>query len=44
MGEKFFFTDFAKETKDEQTKEFSCVTIQNKDGEYLLVYNKKHGE
>ena len=44
MGEKFFFTDFAKETKDEQTKEFSCVAIQNKNNEYLLVYNKKYGE
>ena len=41
MGEKFFFTDFAKEKKAEQTKELSCVAVQNENNEYLLVYNKK---
>jgi len=44
MGEKFFFSDFGKETKNDQAKKFSCVAIQNESNEYLLVYNKKYGE
>ena len=44
MGEKFFFSDFGRETKNDQAKKFSCVAVQNENNEYLLVYNKKYGE
>jgi hypothetical protein len=43
-GEKFFVANFLEKGKINNAKEVSCVAIQNKDDEYLLVYNKKHGK
>ncbi|CAI2165130.1 7702_t:CDS:2 [Funneliformis geosporum] len=42
LGEKFFTSDSPNEQRNEKVREFSCVAIQNKNGEYLLVYNKKY--
>jgi 8-oxo-dGTP pyrophosphatase MutT (NUDIX family) len=42
-GEKFFSFEFSDKKNNGSTKEVSCVAIQNKDDEYLLVYNKKFG-
>ena len=42
-GEKFFLSEFSDEKKIDNAKEVSCVVIQNKNNEYLLVYNKKFG-
>src|SRR5436309_5611745 len=41
-GEKFFLSEFSDEKKNSNAKEVSCVTIQNKNNDYLLVYNKKY--
>jgi len=35
---------FSEEKKINNAKEVSCVAIQNKNNEYLLVYNKKHSK
>jgi 8-oxo-dGTP pyrophosphatase MutT (NUDIX family) len=43
-GTNFFSSDSPSEKRNEKVREFSCVAIQNKNGEYLLVYNKKHGK
>ncbi len=47
LGESFFSSNFLEsksvEKKIENIKEVSCVAIQNKNNEYLLVYNKKFG-
>ena len=48
LGEKYFSSNlleskFVEKEKTENTKEVSCVAIQNKNNEYLLVYNKKFG-
>lgn len=45
QGEKFFFSEPREHKKDsQQAKEVACVVIQNKNQEYLLVYNKKYGK
>jgi methionyl-tRNA synthetase len=41
-GEKFFLSEFSNKKEIYNAKEVSCVVIQNKDNEYLLVYNKKY--
>ncbi len=41
-GEKFFLSEFSNEKKINNAKEVSCVVIQNKNNDYLLVYNKKY--
>ncbi|MCE8163967.1 MAG: class I tRNA ligase family protein [Candidatus Moeniiplasma glomeromycotorum] len=42
-GEKFFLSSFPEKETNKEFKEVSCVAIQNKNNEYLFVYNKKHG-
>ncbi|KLL04027.1 MAG: methionyl-tRNA synthetase [Mycoplasmataceae bacterium CE_OT135] len=54
LGEKFFLSPLRKATastseftdkkKSNHAKEVSCVAIQNKNNEYLLVYNKKYNK
>jgi 8-oxo-dGTP pyrophosphatase MutT (NUDIX family) len=44
-GEKFFlfpFPEFANKKKVNPPKEVACVAIQNRNNDYLLVYNKKY--
>src|ERR1043166_3342417 len=45
LGEKFFSSNLleSKSVEKKEIKEVSCVAIQNKNDEYLLVYNKKFG-
>src|ERR1043166_1390291 len=43
-GEKFFSSEPWNQKKGNNVKEVACVVIQNKNQEYLLVYNKKHGK
>src|SRR4051794_16297296 len=48
LGEKFFSSNFlaskfVEKKEIENIKEVSCLVIQNKNNEYLLVYNKKFG-
>jgi len=43
-GGKLFLSEFSSEKKIDDAKEVSCVVIQNKDNEYLLVYNKKYNK
>ncbi|CAJ0833592.1 4993_t:CDS:2 [Entrophospora sp. SA101] len=40
--EKFFLSELSDEKKINNAKEVACVVIQNKNNEYLLVYNKKY--
>lgn len=43
-GARFFTSDSPNEKINDKVREFSCVAIQNKNSEYLLVYNKKYGK
>ncbi|RHZ35233.1 class I tRNA ligase family protein [endosymbiont GvMRE of Glomus versiforme] len=43
-GEKFFLSEFSEKKKIDNVKEVACAVIQNKNGEYLLVYNKKYSQ
>ncbi|CAI2162012.1 2928_t:CDS:2 [Funneliformis geosporum] len=43
-GEKFFLANFSAENKNNSPSQVSCVAIQNKNNDYLLVYNKKYAK
>jgi 8-oxo-dGTP pyrophosphatase MutT (NUDIX family) len=46
-GEKFFlssFSEFTDKKKTNHAKEVSCAAIQNRNNDYLLVYNKKYSK
>ncbi|MEG7978480.1 MAG: NUDIX domain-containing protein [Mollicutes bacterium UO1] len=42
LGEKFFLSAVSDGKKINDANEVSCVAIQNKNNDYLLIYNKKH--
>jgi len=41
-GEKFFLSEVSDKKEINRAKEVSCVAIQDKNNNYLLVYNKKY--
>ncbi|CAG8598503.1 1838_t:CDS:2, partial [Diversispora eburnea] len=41
LWEKFFLPELSEKKKIDNAKEVACVAIQNKNNDFLLIYNKK---